>query len=670
MSMKRMANKTLIWTLILMLVAACSPLNALAVAVNGDSASNKKDDFYAAVNADWLASAEIAPDRYSTGGFDDLAYEILDLLMADSDKMRTGEIQPDSEMLRQYVAYYTLCADYEKRDADGAEPLKPYLARVEALDSLDALNQSLDDWLLTGVPLPFNLGVSTDLGNAQQYALYISAPPLLLPDVSYYDASNPYGPMLLDAVAGVSNQLLILAGYSEEDAARITEEAIAFDALLVPHAMTAEERSDIKNSYNPTGLNAFCAARKNIDFGGLVDALVTEAPEQIIVTTPKYFEAFDEIVFEQNFPLMKSWMIFQTVYSCSGYLTEPMQTLANSVSNMLLGQAEPTSKERLAYSVASSVFGPVVGDYYGRRYFGEEAKADVTQMVKNLIGVYRQRLQNNTWLSEDTKQAALRKLDTMSIQVGYPDHIDPLYEKLVVTPASEGGTLLGNTMDFTRVAMEDMFSKLGTPVDRDKWTLSASTVNAMYSFQNNAIMFPAAILQEPFYSLDQSASANYGGIGAVIAHEISHAFDPNGALFDEYGSMANWWTDEDMAQFEKLAQDMVTLFDGQPYGGGLVNGTLTKAENIADAGGLSCALEVVKSLPDADFDAFFTSWAVIWRVRYTPEVEQYLLTIDSHAPNKLRCNLQLPLLEEYYDTYEIEEGDGMYIAPENRLSIW
>lgn len=412
--MKRMASKTLIWTLILMLVAVCSPLNGLAVAVNEDGASNKKDDFYAAVNADWLASAEIAPDRYSTGGFNDLAYEVLDLLMADSDQMRSGEIQPDSEMLRQYIAFYTLCADYEKRDADGVEPLKPYLARAEALDSLDALNQSLDDWLLTGMPLPFILGVSTDLGNAQQYALYISAPSLLLPDVSYYDAANPYGPMLLEAVAGVSTQLLILAGYSEEEAARITEEAIAFDALLVPHAMTAEERSDIKNSYNPTALNEFCAERKNIGFGGLVDALVAEAPEQIIVTTPKYFEAFDEIVSEQNFPLMKSWMIFQTVYSCSGYLTESMQTLANSVSNLLVGQAEPTSKERLAYGVASSVFGPVVGDYYGRRYFGEEAKADVTQMVKNLIGVYRQRLQNNTWLSEDTKRAALRKLDTMS----------------------------------------------------------------------------------------------------------------------------------------------------------------------------------------------------------------------------------------------------------------
>ncbi len=683
--MKRSIKSVFIYALILTLLVTALPLSGLgsaalaAEAVATETAAAPaaatapaalKDDFYAAINGDWLLTAQIPADQYSVGGFTDLSYEILDLLMADTEKMRTGEIALESELQKQFIAFYTLCADYDQRNADGLEPVKPYLEQIEAVDSLEALQAVMPEWLLSGLPLPLSLSVSMDLADAQQYALYASGPSLLLPDVSYYDPSNPYGPMLLGAVSQVSAALFAQAGYSPEEAERITAEALAFDAMLVPYAKTAEEQSDVKNLYNPVALAEFCAAYRNVDFDALIGALVPEKPEQLIVTSPRYFAAFDEVVCPENFQTLKSWMLFNMLYSSASYTTEDAQTMVQSVNNILMGQAEPTRKERLAYSMASSVFGPVVGDYYGRRYFGEEAKADVTHMVENMVAVYKKRLGENTWLTEATKAAAIRKLDTLSIQVGYPDSIHPLYEKYLITSAEEGGTVLSNIMGLSRIIMEDMFARMGTPVDRSQWSLSADTVNAMYSPQQNAIMFPAAILQAPFYSLEQSASANYGGIGAVIAHEISHAFDPNGALFDEYGSMANWWTDEDMAQFEKLSQDMIALFDGQPYAGGAVNGNLTKTENIADAGGLSCALEVAKALPDADLDAFFRSWATIWRVVYTPEIEQYLLMVDTHAPNKLRCNMQLPLLQEFYDTYGIQEGDGMYIAPEERVSIW
>ncbi|MEA5065105.1 MAG: M13-type metalloendopeptidase, partial [Eubacteriales bacterium] len=246
----------------------------------------------------------------------------------------------------------------------------------------------------------------------------------------------------------------------------------------------------------------------------------------------------------------------------------------------------------------------------------------------------------------------------------------PIYSQIQIKPAAEGGTLIDNAMDITRLMLLDSFSKWNKPVDRGLWPLSGDTVNAMYSPMNNSINFPAAILQAPFYSLEQPACANYGGIGAVIAHEISHAFDPNGAKVDELGNLKNWWTQADYAKFEELSQTMVKEFDGLEHAGGVVNGTQTMAENVADAGGLACALEAAKREADVDLKALFTSWATIWRQKATPEYEALLLTLDVHAPSKLRANIQLQNMDDFHAAFDIREGDGMYRAPEERVIIW
>ena len=237
-------------------------------------------------------------------------------------------------------------------------------------------------------------------------------------------------------------------------------------------------------------------------------------------------------------------------------------------------------------------------------------------------------------------------------------------------PTSEGGTTLGNIIAFTHSSFEYVLSHFADPVDRSEWPLSAHTVNAMYAPTSNSINFPAAILQAPYYSTEQSISANYGGIGAVIAHEISHAFDPNGSKFDENGSLANWWTQEDLETFSALSQAMVEEFDGLSCDGATVNGLLTVTENVADAGGLSCSLEALKQEEGADLEAFFTNWATIWRSKSTPEYAAMAATMDVHAPSKLRANIQLQNIDEFYTTFGITEGDGMYRAPEDRVSIW
>jgi len=255
----------------------------------------------------------------------------------------------------------------------------------------------------------------------------------------------------------------------------------------------------------------------------------------------------------------------------------------------------------------------------------------------------------------------------LTIKVGYPDKIDPLYAKFKVDTSK---SLFDNLQGFSEIVLADHFAHWGKPVDRDKWEMSANTVNAYYSPTNNEIVFPAAILQKPFYSLEQSSSANYGGIGAVIAHEISHAFDNNGAQFDEFGNLNNWWTDADLSHFQDLAKSMINEFDGIDFAGQKVNGKLTVSENIADAGGLSCALEAAKSEDDVDLRAFFINWGNVWRMKATTEYMQLLLSIDVHAPAKLRANVQLKNLADFYNTFNVQPGDDMYLAPADRVKIW
>ncbi|MDO4356478.1 MAG: M13 family metallopeptidase [Clostridia bacterium] len=627
------------------------------------------DDFYEVVNADWLATAEIPSDQPETGGFLDLSDVIEEQLMADFDAMCSGEKQPDSAELASFVEFYRLAMDFEARDAAGADPLKPYMERVEALESLSALNAQLVEWDLDDMPLPFVASVVADMGNAAQNALYMAAPGLFLMDQAYYQDENLKA-MLQIAYGQMSINLLVLAGKTEEEAEQIVSGALAFDERLSAYARSAEEASDYTKMYNPVDFAELDEAIDCFDLTAAFEELLGATPETVVLIDPTYFDALDELVNEETFPEMKDWMLVQTVKAFAPFLSDDFRVEAGRFSRMFSGVVEPESREESAYYLASSMFSEVVGVYYGKTYFGEQARQDVTDMVGRLIEVYEQRLKANEWLSDETREMAIRKLETMTINVGYPDEPRALYSQMQTVPASEGGTLVGNAMAFTHLIKADNYAQWSQPVNRGLWSLSADTVNAAYAPMDNSINFPAAILQAPFYSTEQSDAANYGGIGAVIAHEISHAFDPNGSKFDEMGSLADWWTEADYAKFEALSQAMVDEFDGLRCAGGTVNGAQTKAENVADAGGLACALEALKQEEDANLAEFFTNWAVIWRQKATPEYESLLLTLDVHSPNKLRANIQLQNMDDFYTTFDIQEGDGMYRAPEERVTIW
>jgi len=627
--------------------------------------TNIKDDFYEVVNHDWLETAEIPSDKPATGGFQDIAENIEQLLIKQLNEMSVDESKIPEGKMKEAIAFYRLANDYNKRNSLKSEPIQDLLDRIHAIDSYQDLNQQLASWIKDGLALPFEFFVDADMKDTQKHALYLAPTALILPDKTYYDSEQ--GEKLLQVFFDMLVELLNLTGCSQSESETIAEQALAFDRSLVPYVRTAEENADYTKIYNPRDRETVTTYSDQIDFTQAFDQLFDDTVDQVIITEPEYFENFNTFITEGHLPLLKSWMFALTVVGYARYLSEDFRQAASRYRRALSGIENIPSQEKAAFHLTLDQFDQIIGLYYGKNYFGEKAKQDVEHMVHSMIAIYKNRLKQNDWLGEATKEKAILKLDNIGINVGYPDKIPAVYKQLVTNTED---SLVANVRNFSKLAILDNFKKFKKPVDRNEWEMAASTVNAYYNGSLNIIVFPAAILQAPFYSLEQSASANYGGIGAVIAHEISHAFDNNGAKFDEYGNMNNWWTEKDLTSFEKLAQEMIKEFDGLPFAGGTVNGKLTVSENIADAGGLSCALEAAKKEDQNNLEAFFYNWAKIWRTKAKEQYQQLLLAIDVHAPAKLRANVQLQNLDDFFTVFDIKSTDGMYRKPENRVKIW
>ena len=626
-----------------------------------------KDDLYEAVNGEWLKTAKIPDDKPATGGFNDLVDDIDKQLMDDFDAYAEGKEKSEDSRFNEMIKLYRLAKKFDWRKKVGPQPLKRMLASVENLNSYEDYQSQWKNWILAGMPSPISFDIDADMKNATVYALFASSPSLILPDKSYYEAEKKaQHDQLLQLWSSMVEALMDKLGYSKEEAKKIIDDAIKFDALLAPNVKSAEEAADYSKMYNPQTVAELAGATDQLDIAAIIKQLVGEEPEKVIVTEPEYFKALNKIL-QDNFELFKNWALIRVIRENASYLDDEMREINGRYGRALSGSKKPVSQRKFAFYLARDMFSQVAGDYYGKKYFGPQAKADVHHMVEQMIKVYKGRLTNNQWLSKDTRDKAILKLDKLGIQVGYPDKIPALYDQFKV---DEEESLIANLNQLIVTANKELFSRWNKPVDRMRWEMSAATVNAYYHPFKNIIVFPAAILQAPFYSLKQSSSQNYGGIGAVIAHEISHAFDNNGSLFDEFGNLNNWWTDEDSAHFKQLAQKMIDEFDGIPFAGQKVNGKLTVSENIADAGGLSCALEAAKTEADFNAQEFFINWATIWRMKATEQYMQLLLSIDVHAPQKLRANIQAENLDDFYTAFDIKPGDEMYRAPEDRVHIW
>lgn len=634
--------------------------------VYGSSGVAYKDDLYEAVNGKWEKKAKIPADRAGAGGFNDLSIDVENKLISDLNKMGELESTTDKPELQEAVRFFQLALDFGRRKKQKMAPVMPLLKRAIELKDFADLNAQAGSWYET-FPVPFQFSVEPDMKDTAHNAVYAYGPGLILPDTTYYDDDNPNRDTLLATWREMAVKLLVAAKFSEKDAERMADGALKFDRSLVPFSKSGEEWADYPAMYNPEPLDKFLTHSEMLNFRKFLDDLLPEEPSQIIVTEPRFFEHFSEVVNARTFRLLHDWMIIRFLIHASKYLSNDLRKVGDTFHRAITGSQKSPNKTKSAYYATNDYFDEVIGQYYGEKYFGDDARQDVRKMIDTMIKVYEDRLAHNDWLSEATRKSAIDKLEKIVVKVGYPDKLRPLYSEFKV---DRQASLFDNVQEFDTLILRDMFAKLAKPVDRTEWGMPGSLVNAQYDPSRNDITFPAAILQSPFYSLKHSASRNYGGIGAVIAHEISHAFDNNGAKFDAYGNLKDWWTKEDLANFTKRTEAMVAEFDGLPYAGGKVNGKLILGENVADLGGMSAALEAAKQSKGVDLRAFFINWARVWRGKYTQANMTARLATDPHAPNVLRANMQPRNFQEFYDAFDVQPGDGMYMDPKKRVHIW
>ena len=627
-----------------------------------------KDNLYMHVNYDWLQKAQIPADKPAAGSFQDMDEAVHQKLMDDFDDYHAGKFEAPNSMFVEAMKLHKIALNFDQREEQGVAPLLEAIRPIQKLSLLNDLSEQLADWIRNGLPLPLTIDVEPDWKDTSHNTVFMYAPDLILPDKTYYEKAESSD--LLHVWSEMTSKLLQAIGYMESDAANIVNQALVFDKLLVPHVLPADELADYPKQYNPKSLKEIKEYSQSFDLSSMISDLVDDNPEQVIVTQPKFFENFDKIVNDATFNNLKSWILTKTVDSLAGLLTDDLRKIADEFHQKVAGINQSVSQRKFAYQIVDNAFTYVIGDFYGKKYFGEEAKKDATDMIQEMIDIYKQRLEKNDWLGDQTRTKAITKLNNIAIKVGFPEKIKQVYEKMKITPVDQGGTLLSNIVEIKKIKIADNFESFHRPVNRDEWDMPSQLVNACYDPSRNDITFPAAILEKPFYDLHQSRSKNFGGIGCVMGHEISHAFDNNGAHFDEYGNMVNWWTKEDFTHFEKLTREMINEFDGIPFAGGKVNGKLVVSENIADNGGMSCSLEALKQSDSFNLKEFFINWATIWRMKASPAYEKMLLATDVHAPEMLRGNVQPQNFKDFYQAFDIHRGDGMWLDPDKRVQIW
>lgn len=635
-----------------------------AVDKNATVATN----YYQAINKDWLEKAEIPADAPATNDFYALSDSIKDKLKADIKNLAEGKETSDIAGMSSFITFYKAANDTEQREKDGLEPLKPLLKRIEDIKDVQDLASKYASLSDEDIALPFAFGVGENLENTSQKQMSLSAAGTLLPDVSLY-ANASLKEQYLAPVKTAGENAFKMLGYSEKDSQRIVEEALAFDEILAKYSLSNEEASETKNLHHPKTAAEINAYSEDFKLYDVIKNYMGRDLDVINVPNPKFFENLSDIVNDKNFSKLKSWMLYQQAASAESALTEEYRLNFAQISMAWSGTQEPASKEDVIYNQTIGTFSDVFSVYYGRKYFGEEAKQDVTNMINQFKTVYRGRLEKNDWLSPETRAKAIEKVDKMKVFVGYPEDVDPATKEVHL---EEGKSFYEQLEALNRFAKRYIIDHFDDPIDKDQWAAPSFEVNAYYNPSNNSVNFPAAILQAPFYDNNQSKEKNYGGIGVVIGHEMTHAFDSNGADFDENGNLVNWWTAADSQAFDQKIEAFVKQWDGLEIYGGKVNGKLTVTENVADAGGLSASLEVVKGqTSQPNLKDFFENYANIWKQKASLQYNNLLLLQDTHAPNELRVNQQLKNLADFYDTYpEIKEGDTMYLAPDQRIHLW
>ena len=626
-----------------------------------------QDDLYTYVNQAKLDELVIPDDMPMAGGFAALATDLEKLMIGEFNAMCEAGAYPN-EYMEKACTLYSLAKDVKRKKKHGVKPALKNLAILKKLATLRSFNLHTKELLLKGIALPLNVAVEANMKDTTHHCVMITGPGVILPDASYYkEGKEQQRDMLLNMWSGFAKQVLAVAGHSEEESDLLLKDTLAFDALLAKYVKSSEEWSEYVKMYNPMKTGRVAGMVKPFNLKKLLADLFGFVPEEIIVAEPRYFKNFKEIFNAENFAAYKNWAYVVTLMGSCSLLSEELRDLGGAFRRAISGIAANSSAEKFAYQLASSLYSEPVGLYYGEKYFGEEAKKDITEIVKQIVATYQKRIETNDILEPATKEKAILKLSKMGLKLGYPDRVEEIYSKLTFDASK---SLFDIVSSLKKIRMEDNFSKLNKEVDRTHWAMPGHMVNACYDPFVNDITFPAAILQAPFYSINQTRSENLGGIGAVIGHEISHAFDSNGAKCDELGNLNNWWTKADERKFNKKVNAMIKQFDGIQLPWGVCNGKFTVSENIADNGGMAVTLDIMSNSEGVSFEEYFANWARVWCQKAKPEYQALLLQVDVHGPCYLRANMPPRNFPEWYATFDVKKTDGMYLAPSKRVVIW
>ena len=626
-----------------------------------------QDDLYTHVNQAKLQELVIPDDMPVTGSAMALMTGIEKLMIGEFNTMCESQAYPNDYMARA-CRLYALAKDVKRRKKHGIKPALKHLSVLKKVGTMRSFNLRAKELMLSGITMPISIAVEPNMTDTTHHCVMVSGPNVILPDASYYqEGKEQQRDQLLSLWSGFAKQVLAIAGHGEEEIEKLMADTLAFDALVAKYVKTREEWSEYVKMYNPMRTGRVAGMVKPMNLKKLLTDLFGELPQEIIVAEPRFFKNFKEVFNDGTFEMYKSWAYVTTLMGCCSLLTEELRELGGAFSRALSGIAAAPSTEKFAYQLASAQYSEPVGLYYGEKYFGEEAKKDITEIVRQIVATYQKRIETNDILEPATKEKAILKLSKMGLKLAYPDRVEALYDKLVFDGSK---SLFEIVSSLNRIRMEDNFSKLGQEVNRTHWAMPGHLVNACYDPFVNDITFPAAILQPPFYSIHQTRAENLGGIGAVIGHEISHAFDSNGAKCDELGNLNNWWTKADERKFNKKVNAMVRQFDGIELPWGTVNGKFTVSENIADNGGMAVTLDIMSRTEGVSFEEYFTNWAKVWCQKAKPEYQKLLLQVDVHGPAYLRCNMPPRNFPEWYETFGVKKSDEMYLAPSKRIVIW
>ena len=667
-------RKITLFMMSLFALAACGTRSqepALDLA-NLDPSVSPKVDFYQFATGGWQARNPLRPEFSRYGSFDAIGERTQENLNALFESMAT--MQAEKGSVDQKISdLYKMALDSTARNALGAQPILPYVTEIQAVSSLDELAELMGRMRKTGDGGIWGAYVEADLTDSDRQVLYLSQSGLGMGDRDYYLLEK--NAALKAGYKAYLQKVLELTGIEEA-------EAVASRALSVEDAMAAifwtrEQNRNMQAIYNPMSSAAIDAAWPELRFGKVLSAFGLPAQDKVIVGQPSYFEGLNKLLVSTDLQSLKDYLLCQFINGSSGALSDDFYTASwEFFSHQMAGAQEQRPRWKRAMQVPNSLLGEAVGKMYVERYFPESSKKMMVELVENLRIALGQHIDELDWMSDSTKVRAHEKLASFTVKVGYPDKWKD-YSTLEIDPEN---TYFENLRNASAWYVKDNIDKLGKPTDKTEWGMTPQTVNAYYNPTTNEICFPAGILQKPFFDPNADAPVNYGGIGVVIGHEMSHGFDDQGSMFDPSGNMVNWWTAEDKAKFDALGDKLVAQFDAVEILPGVkANGRYTLGENIGDHGGLSIAFTAMQNAmkgrrPVVDGytpeQRFYLSYGTIWAQNITDQEKERLTNMDVHSLAVNRVNVSVRNFQSFFDAFDIHEGDPMFRPEEDRVHIW